>query len=221
MILIGYDGSDDARAAITAAAQLMPGSAATVLTVWEPFGAILFRTPGGPGPCAGLGDIEDIDHAAQKAAAARAAEGAELARRAGMDATPTDFLARRDDRRHDSRCGRPGRRRRDHARLPRPPPNSVDAARERLPRSRPARGPNGDRHPLPPCRRDTAPTDRIAARPQAAPPEPGVRLATQQPGDAVARSGGNMTSGVAAAFCRSPLSSGRAGPASQQQHRTG
>ncbi len=35
MILICYDGSADAQAAIDRAGQLMPGSDATVLVIWE------------------------------------------------------------------------------------------------------------------------------------------------------------------------------------------
>jgi hypothetical protein len=37
MILISYDGSADAQAAIERAARLMPGAEATILTVWETF----------------------------------------------------------------------------------------------------------------------------------------------------------------------------------------
>ena len=37
MILLSYDGSADAQAAIDHAARIMPGAEATVLTVWEPF----------------------------------------------------------------------------------------------------------------------------------------------------------------------------------------
>ena len=37
MILIAYDGSDDAKAAIEHAASLLPGQPALVVTVWEPY----------------------------------------------------------------------------------------------------------------------------------------------------------------------------------------
>jgi|SRR5579875_561682 len=87
MILIGYDGSDDAKAAIAQAGTLMPGSPATVLTVWEPFLNMLAHSPAGLGPIAGLGDLERIDRAAAKHAEQRAQEGAELAHGAGLNAT--------------------------------------------------------------------------------------------------------------------------------------
>ena len=45
MLLIAYDGSQDAQAAIQHAGQLMPGTAVTVLTIWEPFTTMLARTP--------------------------------------------------------------------------------------------------------------------------------------------------------------------------------
>lgn len=87
MILIGYDGSDDAKAAIAQAGTLMPGSLATVLTVWEPFINMLAHSPAGLGPVAGLGDFEGIDRAAAEGAEQRAGEGAELAQAAGLQAT--------------------------------------------------------------------------------------------------------------------------------------
>jgi len=43
MILIAYDGSDDAKAAIARAGQLMRGARATILTVWEPFESLVTR----------------------------------------------------------------------------------------------------------------------------------------------------------------------------------
>lgn len=84
MILLSYDGSDDARAAIDHAARLMPGAQATVLTVWEPerhhdapFGAIR--------ELAGVYEPHaEIDAALQKAAQAQAEDGAERAGAAGL-----------------------------------------------------------------------------------------------------------------------------------------
>ncbi|HTU86360.1 MAG TPA: hypothetical protein VMF57_12350 [Solirubrobacteraceae bacterium] len=43
MILIAYDGSDDAKAAIARAGQLMRGARAAILTVWEPFESLVTR----------------------------------------------------------------------------------------------------------------------------------------------------------------------------------
>lgn len=87
MILIGYDGSDDSRAAIEHAAALMPGAETMVVTVWEPFATMLTRTPAGLGPLAGLGDVGDMDIEAKTAARNRAAEGAQLASAAGLKAS--------------------------------------------------------------------------------------------------------------------------------------
>ena len=88
MILIGYDGSADAKAAIQHAGELMPGAAATVITIWEPITMRVARTPAGFGPVTGLGDISDIDRATIADAKQRADEGAKLANEAGLQATP-------------------------------------------------------------------------------------------------------------------------------------
>lgn len=88
MILIGYDGSEDAKAAIQHAGDLMPGTPATVITIWEPITMRLSRTPAGLGPVTGLGDISDIDRETAADAAQRAREGAQLANEAGLRATP-------------------------------------------------------------------------------------------------------------------------------------
>lgn len=94
MILIGYDGSADAKAAIQQAGDLMPGATATVITIWEPITMLLARTPAGLGPVTGLGDISDIDRATAADAMQRAHEGAALANEAGLRATP-DTVSRR------------------------------------------------------------------------------------------------------------------------------
>lgn len=86
MILICYDGSADADAAVDAVAAMMPGQTATILTVWEPFVEVVTRF--GPGlemwP-AGI-DSQGIDAAAESAAQERADSGAERARAAGLQA---------------------------------------------------------------------------------------------------------------------------------------
>jgi nucleotide-binding universal stress UspA family protein len=93
MILISYDGSADAQAAIDRAAQLMPGSYATVLTVWLPFVSLLTgnSSPGmGLGMAASYGYAEtgEMDQATRRAALATAEEGAERATAAGLIASP-------------------------------------------------------------------------------------------------------------------------------------
>jgi nucleotide-binding universal stress UspA family protein len=86
MILLGYDGSEDARAAIDHAGRLLSSQTATVLTVWEPFTEVVNRTLFGGGMTVGMVDTEAIDAANRDGAQARAEEGAELARAAGLDA---------------------------------------------------------------------------------------------------------------------------------------
>jgi nucleotide-binding universal stress UspA family protein len=88
MILICYDGSDDARSAIEHVAKLLAGAPATVLTVWEPFVELMARTSSGFGVAPEMVDVEAIDRATRESAEQRAQEGAELARKAGLDAQP-------------------------------------------------------------------------------------------------------------------------------------
>jgi nucleotide-binding universal stress UspA family protein len=96
VILICYDGSEDAQAAIERAGQLFAGESATVLTVWEPFTEVMARTGAGLGPgfdgAMGYGldgaKIQEIDAAAAADAEKRAEEGATRAREAGLSAEP-------------------------------------------------------------------------------------------------------------------------------------
>lgn len=89
MIVISYDGSPDAQAAIEQAARLMPDATATVLTVWETFVEMI----------AGVGSVgvgmamptvfensEEIDERSKAAALKTATEGAELASEHGLTA---------------------------------------------------------------------------------------------------------------------------------------
>jgi nucleotide-binding universal stress UspA family protein len=93
MILISYDGSADAQAAIDSVARLMPGSYATVLTVWLPFNSLL---AGNYSPDMGMGmagafayaETGEIDKATRQAALATAREGAQRAAAAGLVASP-------------------------------------------------------------------------------------------------------------------------------------
>ena len=86
MIVIGYDGSSDAKAAIEQAGDLLGSQPATVLTVWQPFAEVLARTPLGFGFAPGVLNIEEADNASQSAAERLAADGAELARQSGFNA---------------------------------------------------------------------------------------------------------------------------------------
>jgi nucleotide-binding universal stress UspA family protein len=93
-LLIAYDGSDLAKAAVRSAAELMPGSAALVVTVWEPgLGAMALMTSGPESvgsvpvpPDAEL--VSELDRAGKHQAAVVAGEGAQLARSLGLDAEP-------------------------------------------------------------------------------------------------------------------------------------
>src|ERR1700687_3071168 len=85
-ILICYDGSDYAAHAIAVAARLFPGAQAHVLNVWEPLERIIARY-------AALGpyiveNVTQADTDIEGEAAALAAAGAQLAREAGVHATP-------------------------------------------------------------------------------------------------------------------------------------
>jgi nucleotide-binding universal stress UspA family protein len=89
MILMSYDGSADAQAAIERAAKLMPGAETTVLTVWEPYVDMLARTGSmGFGMAGGYTESEKIDAATGEAALATATEGAQRATAAGLVAHP-------------------------------------------------------------------------------------------------------------------------------------
>lgn len=91
MILVSYDGSADARAAIDRAAQLMPGADATIVTVWQPFVDMMVRN-GSIGVGMGFGgayaDDPRVDESNERQACDTAAEGADLARAAGLAAEP-------------------------------------------------------------------------------------------------------------------------------------
>lgn len=84
-ILIAFDGSGDAKAAIAFVGELFPGQSAVVLTVWERLALTTAR--------ASAGLVMALDSAAEdeavgKAMAELAKGGAELATQAGLDATP-------------------------------------------------------------------------------------------------------------------------------------
>ncbi|MEW9551262.1 universal stress protein [Nonomuraea sp. NPDC050783] len=85
-ILIAYDGSDDAKAAIAFAGRVFKGERAVVLTVWERLAMSSARASAGlmmtiDGDAAG-------DEAIGQAMNELARRGADLAREAGLEATP-------------------------------------------------------------------------------------------------------------------------------------
>lgn len=85
MILIAYDGSDDAKAAVTQAATLFSGQQAVVLSVWQRFIDTMARAGAG---LAVVVDYDEIDESAEQTALTRAKEGAEIAEAAGLHAEP-------------------------------------------------------------------------------------------------------------------------------------
>jgi nucleotide-binding universal stress UspA family protein len=83
MILIAYDGSQDAKAAIEQAGKLFKGESATVVTVWQRFIDTMVRLGGGVGV---IVDYAEIDASSEQSATERAGEGAKLAAAAGLTA---------------------------------------------------------------------------------------------------------------------------------------
>jgi nucleotide-binding universal stress UspA family protein len=83
MILICYDGSADAKAAIEHAGAVLKGEPATVLTVWDSIEHLIARAP----TLAPVSNPAEADAARRTEAEHQAREGAELARTAGLDAS--------------------------------------------------------------------------------------------------------------------------------------
>jgi nucleotide-binding universal stress UspA family protein len=86
MILIAYDGSDDAQAALEHIAEFAPGQSAVVVTVWEPYVHLVTRYPA-TSTLVAAEDSEQIDGASRGDAERTAQEGAALARTHGLDAS--------------------------------------------------------------------------------------------------------------------------------------
>lgn len=84
-VLIGYDGSDDAKAAIAHAGSLFRGRAAIVLAVWQRAYAAPHLAMVG---FSSSPDLSALDETNENVAAALAGEGTELAQSAGLDASP-------------------------------------------------------------------------------------------------------------------------------------
>ncbi len=95
-ILVCYDGSADAQAAIDRAGMLMRGSDATVLVIWETILETMTRNGSlgvGFGMVGAYGD-DEADAGIEKAAIDAAADGAKRASAAGLVAQPR--IARRN-----------------------------------------------------------------------------------------------------------------------------
>ncbi|MGO9900269.1 MAG: universal stress protein [Solirubrobacteraceae bacterium] len=82
MILICYDGSTDAKEAITRGTRMLRGQRATVLTIWSPFDTAALGLAGG------VEDMQESDEAGRLHAEHQAEAGARLAIELGFDAEP-------------------------------------------------------------------------------------------------------------------------------------
>jgi nucleotide-binding universal stress UspA family protein len=91
-ILIGYDGSEFARAAVRHASELFAGRPAVVVTVWEPgMREVPVAFPGSMGVSVVAPDpatVEAIDRDQREQASAIAADGVEFALSVGLVAEP-------------------------------------------------------------------------------------------------------------------------------------
>ena len=103
-ILIAYDGSEPARAAVRAAGSLFAPARALVLTVWEPSLAQVMLVPDPTGMGSTMmpynpSVVRDVERASEEHALVLAQEGARLAQEAGLRAQPItaeDTLAPQD-----------------------------------------------------------------------------------------------------------------------------
>jgi nucleotide-binding universal stress UspA family protein len=89
-VLLAYDGSENAAAAISTAAKLLSinGMEAVVLSVWEPLTVQALQTGFIGGPLAVPYDAGEIDEASEQHAKELAERGAKTAEQAGFAARP-------------------------------------------------------------------------------------------------------------------------------------
>ena len=86
--IVGYDGSENARTAVRAAARLLAARAVSVETVWTRFAHLTGVEPLAT-PAAGTRAAEQIDAAEADSAAHTAEEGARIAAAEGLEAAAT------------------------------------------------------------------------------------------------------------------------------------
>jgi nucleotide-binding universal stress UspA family protein len=94
LLVVGYDGSEVAKAALRHAAELFPGSPVVVITVWEPGRGAMMTAGAGldmaaaaplpPDPQV----VSEVDHVQEHHAEVVAREGARIAASLGLDAEP-------------------------------------------------------------------------------------------------------------------------------------
>jgi nucleotide-binding universal stress UspA family protein len=85
-VIISYDGSKAADAALATAADLLPGAPALVVTVWKPILEAILAVSLGPAPL--ISDPVDADERQRRAAETLAKAGARRAAEAGLEAEP-------------------------------------------------------------------------------------------------------------------------------------
>jgi nucleotide-binding universal stress UspA family protein len=92
-ILLCYDGSDDSKQAVARAAELFPGHRAIVLHVWEALKEVASvpPVPGLQGMLAA--GLDEMDEIGDEVSRRTAADGAEQAKVAGLDAEPLSVKA--------------------------------------------------------------------------------------------------------------------------------
>jgi len=88
LILLCYDGSDDAKAAVDRAAKLFPHAPVTVLAVWERYVEMITQSGFGLAYAPPVTDVEEIDAAVEEQARVTAQEGADRLRHAGITVEP-------------------------------------------------------------------------------------------------------------------------------------
>jgi nucleotide-binding universal stress UspA family protein len=91
-ILIAYDGSEDARAAIASAGELLTPGPALVVTLWHAAERLVSTSAGVATYAPIFGEIDELERTNARASAE---QGAALAREVGFDASP--LVARSSD----------------------------------------------------------------------------------------------------------------------------
>lgn len=91
-LLICYDGSENAAAAIERAAALLRGRRALILTVWQPISGLDSFAWDGITPS--TINVFELDRGAAEHGGRVASSGAEIARHAGLEAEPLAIEAR-------------------------------------------------------------------------------------------------------------------------------
>jgi nucleotide-binding universal stress UspA family protein len=84
-ILIAYDGSEDAKSAITRAGELLIPGPALVVTIWHAAERLVSASAGVATYAPIFGEIDELERTNARASAE---QGAALAREAGFDASP-------------------------------------------------------------------------------------------------------------------------------------